>query len=697
MSETKRDARLAARIRHGCPPALTMDGHALSTNDAKRVAISYMLWLLVRQDVCRLLDDHFGLEKGKGYSRTCSASNSMQLLSQMYATDVKTIVDSLKALLQVLRHIPAERICSKTARNSIIRELYAQYDVDTTVCIVPDLTFMIRQVICTGDAYLFREVNTLLQFFIRLTLSDVDWIEEENIAKYKDMEIRLHNQVYDSDLLPEVKAVITEWFSHVDFEPAIGKHGYGATYGVGRSKGTDAKYHDMVTTSEAGKFFSFMDWRPNDAYAWPGLDSSYQYAAVNTAAPGVLHSRDLLCKMQLVPKGVDKKRVISMEPTVHQFEQKMLQLVMSNHFDRHPEMRISLHNQEHNRSLCLKGSVRGEYATIDLSSASDTVTRTLVEYLFRDTPLFYPLMWSRTSRVELPDGSIIDLEKFAPMGSSCCFPVECTVFSAIIAAVQRRLGVHYYYRVYGDDMVVHRKVYDAVIAALEELHFDVNEDKSFGHGSVFTESCGIEAWKGHDVSPLRLSRKFDLTAFLRCVGNSKHPKATSNGITQLSDMYDLGNAAYDREYFSLRRAVIRITQEVIPECAFSHNYECGFFTTGNVTNWRHRVRFDWHWCRDLQQKAGTRTEYVRIYTIVSDTEPGDEALRYSKCLEELMSSQREHLIFPEDRKDVASGASTTYGKYEWIRRSDLERWYFEPRPAQGDGLVSVMMLGLAAE
>jgi hypothetical protein len=61
--------------------------------------------------------------------------------------------------------------------------------------------------------------------------------------------------------------------------------------------------------------------------------------------------------------------------------------------------------------------------------------------------------------------------------------------------------------VFGDDTIVHNEVFDDVCEAYTQMGFRVNLEKSFGPGSSFRESCGVETWDGAiDVTPVRLSR-----------------------------------------------------------------------------------------------------------------------------------------------------------------------------------------------
>jgi len=100
------------------------------------------------------------------------------------------------------------------------------------------------------------------------------------------------------------------------------------------------------------------------------------------------------------------------------------------------------------------------------------------------------------------------------MGSALTFPVQSIVFSAIaigsclhdmrrrpsIAAIRTLIGQ---VSVFGDDIIVLTRSLDSTRKALEALGLKVNADKTFGSGN-FRESCGVDAFRGHDVTTVNI-------------------------------------------------------------------------------------------------------------------------------------------------------------------------------------------------
>lgn len=218
-----------------------------------------------------------------------------------------------------------------------------------------------------------------------------------------------------------------------------------------------------------------------------------------------------VAKVVLVPKDSRGPRLISCEPLEFQWMQQGLARALVKHIESHPLTRghVNFTSQEVNRELALLGSSSGQYVTLDMKEASDRVSCKLVESLFGN-PLLKCLMALRTDATRMPDGRIVHLNKFAPMGSALCFPVEALCFWALIVAIIHRehnegsiFDAAREVFVYGDDIIVRREVYASVLQYLPEFALMANEDKCCTEG-LFRESCGCDAYAGVDVTPLKV-------------------------------------------------------------------------------------------------------------------------------------------------------------------------------------------------
>jgi hypothetical protein len=171
-------------------------------------------------------------------------------------------------------------------------------------------------------------------------------------------------------------------------------------------------------------------------------------------------------------------------------------------------------------NLALVNSRSREFATIDLSAASDRVHVDLVYEMLSVNPLLRDLIFmtrSRRATTEV-DGhkKTIHLRKFASMGSALCFPVEAIFFYIIIVGALlekhnlptthkswRKIAKLVY--VYGDDILIPVCDFDAVSAALRKYGCRLNSKKSFSKG-YFRESCGMDAYDGFDITPTYIRR-----------------------------------------------------------------------------------------------------------------------------------------------------------------------------------------------
>jgi len=210
-----------------------------------------------------------------------------------------------------------------------------------------------------------------------------------------------------------------------------------------------------------------------------------------------------------VPKDAGKDRGICIEPSVNVFLQKSVGgLIRSRLMTRGLNLRTA---QEVHRQWACRASLDGEHATIDLSSASDTVSRELVRLLLPSD--WYELMDSlRSPYTFIQSGSAsvgldkpfspvkegwVKLEKFSSMGNGYTFELETLIFAALAYAVGcGTLSLDF--SVYGDDIIVPTTRAADVLAILKYCGFEPNVDKTFTQGN-FRESCGGDFFRGVSV------------------------------------------------------------------------------------------------------------------------------------------------------------------------------------------------------
>lgn len=226
----------------------------------------------------------------------------------------------------------------------------------------------------------------------------------------------------------------------------------------------------------------------------------------------------------LVPKDSRGPRVISMEPLELQWIQQGVMTALVPFMERAGSPcagHLNFSDQSINGALALRNSYNGMFNTYDMKEASDRVSTWLVKELLPHD-IFDHFMACRSVKTVLPDGRCVVLNKFAPMGSALCFPVEALIFWALAVGSNRDI---YSVRhlddlpdvyVYGDDIIASKKHYDKFSTVFEELFLQFNEDKCCT-GRFFRESCGIDAFKLMNVNPVRIRKRWN---------NSLSPAAT---------------------------------------------------------------------------------------------------------------------------------------------------------------------------
>jgi hypothetical protein len=121
------------------------------------------------------------------------------------------------------------------------------------------------------------------------------------------------------------------------------------------------------------------------------------------------------------------------------------------------------------------------------------------------------------NEVDVKMPKIVELNKFATMGSALTFPVQSVVFFVLTAAAvvySRGLRPTDWalacgsVQVYGDDIVVPVDALDSLRALLSAVGLKVNVSKTFS-GRNFREACGIEAFRGYDCTPAKPRHLFD--------------------------------------------------------------------------------------------------------------------------------------------------------------------------------------------
>lgn len=416
------------------------------------------------------------------------------------------------------------------------------------------------------------------------------------------------------EILVRASSLIHDVMSGFDPTDITPKHGPGAV--------ATGEYHNEKYTF-ARKYDSLHQCYPYYRYfAVPLKDGKDPFGKGRVVPESVLWLKNLpavpygVAKVILVPKDARGPRLISSEPLEFQWIQGGLGDKFKTHVETTRPSRgyVNFTSQDINRHLAMQSSITREHATLDLKEASDRVSVDLVRALFPERIHRY-LMSSRSDATTLPSGDVIALSKFAPMGSALCFPVLALTVWALTEAIlsvtfcdllerpftgpdkpskaRQNQGVF----VYGDDLIVPNDAFDTVSSWLPRFGLAVNTNKSF-HRSFFRESCGMDAYKGVQVSPIRVKKRWT--------------SSSSNG-SQFASYTALSNRFFEAGCWKTSNYLVDRIERLfgpLPYGTGSSGFPC--ITLGNVAdaltaNERKGIKRRW------------RTKYQRVEFLVNGT------------------------------------------------------------------------------
>lgn len=392
-----------------------------------------------------------------------------------------------------------------------------------------------------ADPEALRALRQLVYFLYKLEIPYDDIKNRKVIDEFVRTEVELSELTLPRDeILNYACSFATSVFWMFDPRDISPRHGPG---NVATGEGPHEKHVFRRIFRDIDRIYPFTEYFQ---YSLGAVCDSYrQYEDLDLLESGT-------AKVVLVPKDSRGPRLISCEPLEYQWIQQGLGRKISSHLESHPLTagHVNFTNQSINRDLALSASADQEWVTLDMKEASDRVSLYLVEEIFRDVPvLLEALKATRSTSTILPDGREVQLNKFAPMGSCLCFPIEAFVFYALGLGVlmdaykiPRREARKMIY-VYGDDLIVRREVYSALLLHFPYFGLLFNEAKCCTAG-FFRESCGCDAYRGVDVTPIKLRSVWS------------HRKKLDIGV--ISSYVALSNAMYKRGYMRVSETIQRL-------------------------------------------------------------------------------------------------------------------------------------------
>jgi hypothetical protein len=349
------------------------------------------------------------------------------------------------------------------------------------------------------DPFAIQEVIQLTMMFYKLELPYTETTSQKVIDKFLTTEDDLKQLDLSrapSDVVSTAQDLLRHFFRGFDPKDILPRHGPGSVAsGEKLNDKWSFKTHYHFIHQKYSYYDYFLSSRKEEV-----LDRVSWYRTLRRAISGTT-------KVVLVPKDSRGPRLISSEPLEYMYLQQGLGDKIAKRCENHFLTKgfVNFTDQSINGAAALESSLTRRFATLDLEEASDRVSLQLVRLLF-PKEIADHLEALRSTHTRLPNGDVIALEKFAPMGSALCFPVLALTLYAICKACVRLHGTgDDTVLVYGDDILVPSDLADTLNDLLPAFGLRVNQQKSFSRG-FFRESCGTDAYKGVRVNPLRVRK-----------------------------------------------------------------------------------------------------------------------------------------------------------------------------------------------
>lgn len=240
-------------------------------------------------------------------------------------------------------------------------------------------------------------------------------------------------------------------------------------------------------------------------YRWLAPCSWYHFNPYDTTPYTAL--------VQDVPKSYKARRIIAKEDAgrqfllsgVYNFVWEQMKCTFVPGYEYTYASCISLHDQSLNQVVAEIGSMSQteNYATVDLSQASDSITYTQASLILPPS-VFKAIDQYRPVKIKTPDGKVRTLQMWLTSGNICTFISESLIFFAVslaiceyvgtIAGIEEPLKVF----MYGDDTEIPSWCFDSLSDIFSSFGWEVNAEKSFSQVGLwqYRESCGAEYLNG---------------------------------------------------------------------------------------------------------------------------------------------------------------------------------------------------------
>jgi hypothetical protein len=279
-----------------------------------------------------------------------------------------------------------------------------------------------------------------------------------------------------------------------------------ARCGPGASLGSDhhSTYAKMFSSKMATTSFDLYSTYRNYIEGDENMREAESNRRASFGYPKIVNSS----RCNFVPKTRLVSRMVCVEPSLNMFYQLGLGTLLESRL--RSQFGIDLRTQpDNNRRLAQDGSMTGRFSTIDLSSASDSISMALCKEIF--PAWLYDLLSLLRVRYTDIDGVPVELHMMSTMGNGFTFPLQTIIFSCIIRASYRLNNIPFKrngvlnWACFGDDLICETSSFRSVARLLSILGFTMNSSKTFFEGPC-RESCGADWFNGQPVRGVYIKR-----------------------------------------------------------------------------------------------------------------------------------------------------------------------------------------------
>lgn len=326
-------------------------------------------------------------------------------------------------------------------------------------------------------------------------------------SRCKEWELNLQFS-WEEELFGTFKKVLDDFF-HPSGQPldlseqAIfdrGRCGPGASLGANGVDFYTKLFSSDLTATSLEVYYQYAAWCAQDP-KW--RDAEFD-RLTSFGLPTITHESSVT----FVPKNRDTLRTICTEPNLNMFAQLGIGEILADRLRSLFGIDFSI-QQERNAELARLGSIGGAIDTIDLESASDSMSLRMLESVLPDW-VFETLLWYRCPLTRVR-GERVKLHMISTMGNGFTFPLQTIIFTCAVQAVAKQFEHDYKFMcradlpwspwgVFGDDIALPSSMTARLCRLLNILGFKVNSEKSYTDKYMaFRESCGSDYYRGHNV------------------------------------------------------------------------------------------------------------------------------------------------------------------------------------------------------